>query len=234
MMAHGEHFSWFHYIPGLNQLEDHIAAGLVVAAILVVFSLCARIALALNKDYLVPPSKLSFLNFADAVAEALYNLTKSILGHDAHKFLPIIGTLFLYIFVSNLFGILPGFNPPTDNVNTTLACGVFVYIYYNYLGFKEGGIHYMKHFLGPVWYMAWLLLPIELISHTVRPFTLALRLKGNMSGDHTVLSAFTNMAPYLVPVPVYFLGLLVCFLQAFIFVMLTMVYISMARDSDHH
>ena len=233
-MEHEAHFSWFHFIPVLGQMENHIAAAIVVAAILVVYSLCARLALAANKNYLVPPSKLSFLNFSDIVAENLYKLTHNILGHDAPLYFPIIGTLFLFIFVSNLFGILPGFAPPTDNVNTTLACGAFVFIYYNYRGFKAAGIGYLKHFFGPVWYMAWLLLPIELISHFVRPFTLALRLKGNMSGDHTVLSVFTDMAPYLVPVPVYFLGLLVCFLQAFIFVMLTMVYISMARESDHH
>lgn len=228
------HFSWFHYIPGLAELPGHIAAALVVSAILMVFSLFARLSLAGNKAYLIPGEKMSFLNFSDIVSENLYKLTKNILGDDAPKYFPIVGALFLFVFVNNLFGLIPGFSPATDNVNTTLACGLFVFIYYNWVGFRSAGIGYLKHFLGPVWYMAWLLLPIELISHSVRPFTLALRLKGNMAGDHTVLSVFTDMAPYLVPVPVYFLGLLVCFLQAFIFVMLTMVYVSMARDSDHH
>lgn len=228
------HFSWFHYVPVLSQLEGHIAAAIFVALILVAFSLAARLALAGNKDYLVPPSRLSFLNFADLVSENLYKLTKSILGHDAPLYFPVIGALFLFIFISNLLGLVPGFVPPTDNVNTTLACGAAVFLYYNYVGIRAAGLGYLKHFMGPVWYLAWLLLPIELISHFVRPFTLALRLKGNMMGDHTVLSTFTHMAPYIVPVPIYFLGLLVCFLQAFIFVMLTMVYISMARDSDHH
>ncbi|NUM87851.1 MAG: F0F1 ATP synthase subunit A, partial [Bdellovibrionales bacterium] len=153
---------------------------------------------------------------------------------DAAKYLPVVGTLFLFIFVCNLFGLIPGFSPPTDNVNTTLACGLFVFLYYNYRGLREGGLHYLKHFLGPVWYMAWMILPIEIISHSVRPFTLALRLKGNMMGDHTVLAVFTDMFGYGVPVAVYFLGLLVCLIQAFIFVMLTMVYISMAKDSEHH
>lgn len=215
-------------------MPGHIAAALVVTVLLMLFSLFARMALARQKNYLVPGQKLTFLNFSDIVSENLYKLTYNILGHDAPIYFPVVGTLFLFIFVNNLFGLIPGFSPATDNVNTTLACGIFVFIYYNYRGFKAGGMHYLKHFLGPVWYMAWLLLPIELISHTVRPFTLALRLKGNMSGDHTVLSVFTEMAPYVVPVPVYFLGLLVCFLQAFIFVMLTMVYVSMARDSEHH
>jgi F-type H+-transporting ATPase subunit a len=233
-MEHEAHFNWFHYVPGLSLLQPHVAAAVFVSLLLCVFALLARFSLAKNKDYLVPPSRLSFLNFADIVTESLYKLTKTVLGHDARDYFPIIGTLFIFIFVNNLLGLLPGFSPATDNVNTTLACGAFVFLYYNYIGFKKGGLAYGKHFLGPVWYMAWLLLPIELISHFVRPFTLALRLKGNMSGDHTVLAVFTHMAPYIVPVPVYFLGLLVCFLQAFIFAMLSMVYISMAKESDHH
>lgn len=233
-MHHEAQFSWFQFIPGLSSLENHVAAALFVSAILAIFGLLARFSLAGNKDYLVPPSKWSFLNFADVVSESLYKLTQTVLGHDAKTYFPVIGSLFLYIFVNNLLGLIPGFSPATDNVNTTLACGIFMFLYYNYRGFRASGLAYLKHFFGPVWYMAWLLLPIELISHFVRPFTLALRLKGNMSGDHTVLAVFTNLAPYLVPVPVYFLGLLVCFLQAFIFAMLSMVYISMAKDSDHH
>jgi len=233
-MEHEAHFSWFHYVPVLADMPNHIAAALVVSVLLGIFAVSARMALASNKNYLVPASRLSFLNFSDLVSENLYKLTQTVMGHHAHTYFPVVGTLFLFIFINNLLGLFPGVSPATDNVNTTLACGIFVFVYYNYQGFKASGIGYLKHFFGPVWYMAWLLLPIELISHFVRPFTLALRLKGNMAGDHTVLSVFTSMAPWIVPVPVYFLGLLVCFLQAFIFVMLTMVYISMAKDSDHH
>ncbi len=234
-MEHEVHFSWFHFVPVLRDYPNHIVAAGLVAVILMVFTLFARLALgsAKKESILVPTPKLSFLGFFDIVVEGLYKLTEMVLGKDAKKFVPVTGALFLFIFFSNLLGLLPGFAPPTDNVNTTLACGLFVFIYYNYKGLREGGLHYLKHFLGPVWYMAWLLLPIELISHAVRPFTLALRLKGNMLGDHTVLAMFTQLVPYGVPVAVYFLGLLVCFIQAFIFVMLTMVYVAMARDSDH-
>ncbi|MGZ3692807.1 MAG: F0F1 ATP synthase subunit A [Bdellovibrionota bacterium] len=218
----------------MNQLEVHIAGTIVVGVFLMAFALAARLALAGNKNYLVPPERLTFLNLADIASENLYAMTKSILGHDAPIYFPVVGGLFLYIFISNLFGLLPGFSPPTQNINTNLACGAFVFLFYNYQGFKAAGWKYLLHFFGPVWYMAWLLLPIEIISHVVRPFTLALRLKGNMVGDHTVLSVFTNLVPYVVPVPFYFLGLLVCFIQSFIFVMLTMVYISLAKESDHH
>lgn len=234
-MGHeSHHFSWFHFIPGFSQLPGHIAGTIVVSVALALFALAARIALAANKNYVVPGEKLTFLNFADILSEGLYNMTKGVLGHDAPKYFPIIGALFLYLVVSNLFGLLPGFSPPTDNVNTNLAAGLFVFAYYNYEGFKAAGWHYLKHFFGPVWYMAWLLLPIEIISHVVRPFTLALRLKGNMVGDHTVLATFTNMVPYIVPIPFYLLGLLVCVIQAFVFVMLTMTYIALAKESEHH
>ena len=233
-MEHEAHFNWFHYIPGLAEKPYHVVAAILVAGIIAVFALLARMSLARAKDTTIPPSKITFLGFFDLVAEGLYKLTEMTLGKDAKLYFPLVGSLFLFIFISNLVGMLPGFSPPTDNVNTTLACGAFVFLYYNYQGFKAGGVHYLNHFLGPVWYLAWILLPIEIISHSVRPFTLALRLKGNMTGDHTVIAEFTKMAPYIVPIPFYFLGLLVCFLQAFIFVMLTMVYISMARDTGHH
>ena len=151
------------------------------------------------------------------------------------KYFPVVGALFLYVVLNNLIGLLPGMEPPSANINTNLACGVFVFLYYNYQGLKHGGLHYLKHFAGPVWYLSWLLLPVEIISHTVRPLTLALRLKGNMVGDHTVLATFTGLAPkgLILPIPFYFLGLMVCVIQAYIFVMLTMVYVSLAKESDH-
>lgn len=232
---HESHFNWFSYVPGLAGLPSHVAGAILVSLILAVFALAARLVLARQKDYLIPPARLSFLNFSDIVAENLYKMTQSVLGRDAPTYFPVVGGIFLYILLSNLIGLFPGMEPPSANINTNLACGAFVFFYYNYQGLKHGGLHYLKHFFGPVWYLAWLLLPIEIISHTVRPFTLALRLKGNMVGDHTVLSVFTGLAPkgLVLPIPFYFLGLMVCVIQAYIFVMLTMVYVSLAKESDH-
>lgn len=234
-MGHESHFSWFHYVPGLSLLPTHVAAAIFVCAILGLFALFARIAIARHANELVPSDRFSFFNVADMIAEGLYKMTESVLGHDAPKYFPVMGGLFLYVLISNLIGLLPGVTPPSANINTNLACGIFVFLYYNYQGLKHGGLHYLKHFMGPVWYLAWLLLPIEIISHVFRPFTLALRLKGNMVGDHTVLSVFTDMAPHglILPVPFYFLGLMVCVIQAYIFVMLSMVYVSLAKESDH-
>jgi F-type H+-transporting ATPase subunit a len=108
-------------------------------------------------------------------------------------------------------------------------------LYYNYQGIKEQGIvGHIKHFMGPVWYLAILIFPIELISHAVRPLSLGLRLKGNMEGDHLVLSIFSNLVPYIVPIPFYVIGLFVCFMQAFVFTLLTMVYISLATAHHDH
>jgi F-type H+-transporting ATPase subunit a len=143
--------------------------------------------------------------------------------------------LFTFVFINNVIGLLPGFLPPTDNFNTTLALGVFVFLYYNYQGIRAQGIvGHIKHFMGPVWYLAILIFPIELISHTVRPLSLGLRLKGNMEGDHLVLSIFSGLVPYIVPIPFYVIGLFVCFMQAFVFTLLTMVYISLATAHHDH
>ena len=150
-----------------------------------------------------------------------------------------------------MIGMVPGFLPPTENCATGAAVAIIVFLSFNYFGFRENGIGYLKHFLAPVWpsgiknvflYIL-VLLPvlvfqlmfgtIELIGMILRPVTLSIRLFVNISADHSVLSIFSGLAPYLVPIPFMILGIFVCFMQAFIFSMLTMVYISMAVSHDH-
>jgi len=161
-------------------------------------------------------------------------LTEMVIGpHDAPKYFPLVGTLFVYIFASNLLGLIPGFLPPTDNLNTTLALGTFVFLFYNYIGFRSNGVGYLKHFMGPVIWLAPLMFLIEMVSHIVRPISLGLRLRGNIYGDHMVLSIFTELTPWFVPVIFNALGVFVCFVQAFVFVLLTMVYISLSSSHDH-
>jgi len=183
---------------------------------------------------LVPDSTLTYRNFFEIIAESLYKLTESVIGHrDAPTFFPIIGTLFVFIFVSNIIGLIPGLLPPTDNLNTTLALGAFVFLYYNYAGLRAHGIGYLKHFLGPMLALAPLMLIIELASHLFRPLSLALRLRGNIMGDHVVLGVFSSLVPYLLPVIFYGLGVFVAFVQAFVFCLMTMVYISLSTSHDH-
>ena len=173
--------------------------------------------------------------FFEILAESLYNLTESVIGHhDTPTYFPVIGTLFVFIFFSNLLGLIPGIIPPTENLNTTLGLGVFVFVYYNMAGVRANGLMaYFKHFLGPVMWLAPLMLVIELASHIFRPLSLALRLRGNIMGDHVVLHVFSGLVPYLLPVVFYGLGVFVAFIQAFVFCLMTMVYISLSTAHDH-
>lgn len=234
---HGEHepFTWLGHIPGLEHYPIHITTSIFVLALLVILGAVATMKLrAAGDNAIIPEGKLTFRNFFDLIAEKLYGLCENVMGaHDAEKYFPVIGTLFIFIFSCNLIGLIPGFLPPTENMNVTLAAGLFVFLYYNYHGFKEHGIGYIKHFFGPVWYMAPIILVIEILSHFFRPVTLGLRLRGNMMGDHIILGTFLDLVPYGVPVIFYGLGLFVSFVQAFVFCLLTMVYISLSTAHDH-
>ena len=236
---HDEHgFTWLSLIPGLNVLPGHVTMAIGVGLILLATTSIARMQLAQVMrgpgKGIVPEGKLSYRNFFELIAESLYKLTENVIGHhDAPIYFPLIGTLFVFIFTSNLIGLVPGFIPSTQNLNTTFALGVFVFVYYNYAGFKAHGVSYLKHFMGPIWWLAPLLLVIELASHVFRPISLALRLRGNIMGDHVVLSIFSHLVPYLLPVVFYGLGVFVAFVQAFVFCLMTMVYISLSTAHDH-
>ncbi len=236
---HGEHgFNWLHLIPGLETAPSHVVMAIIVTALLMFTTLVASLQLnrvmSTPEGALVPPSKWTFRNFFEIIAENLYKITESVLGHhDAPHYFPVVGSLFLFIFVSNLVGLIPGFLPPTDNMNTTLALGAFVFLYYNYVGLKVNGLAYLKHFLGPVLWLGPLMLIIEIASHVFRPLSLALRLRGNIMGDHVVLSIFSDLAPVVIPMIFYGLGIFVAFVQAFVFCLMTMVYISLSTAHDH-
>ncbi len=236
---HGEHsFTWLSLIPGLSTLPNHIVMGTLLAVTLVLTTLVARAQLirAMNEPEgaMVPEEKLTYRNFFEIVAEQIYKFTESVIGHhDTPTYFPMIGTLFVYIFSCNIIGLVPGLLPPTDNMNTTLALGVFVFLYYNYAGIRANGAAYFKHFLGPVAFLAPLMLVIEIASHVFRPLSLALRLRGNIMGDHIVLGAFSSLVPYLLPMVFMALGVFVAFIQAFVFCLMTMVYISMSTAHDH-
>jgi F-type H+-transporting ATPase subunit a len=236
---HEEHgFNWLSYLPLFNEMPNHVAMTILVSLGLIGTMFVARTqimrAMRGVDGGLVPESKLTYRNFFEIIAENLYKLVESVIGHhDAPIYYPMIGTLFVFIMVSNLVGLIPGFLPPTDNLNTTLALGFFVFIYYNYAGLKAHGIGYLKHFLGPMLWLAPLMLVIEIASHIFRPLSLALRLRGNIMGDHIVLGVFSSLVPYLLPVIFYGLGVFVAFIQAFVFCLMTMVYISLSTSHDH-
>jgi F-type H+-transporting ATPase subunit a len=157
------------------------------------------------------------------------------IGHEGPRFLPFLGTLFIFILFCNLIGIIPGFESPTMNPSVPAGCAVLVFVYYNFMGFKQQGLFkYMAHFAGPMPFLAPLMIPIELISHMARPLSLTIRLFANMLAGEKVTVVFLGLT-YLVA-PAVFMGLhvFVSFLQAYIFVLLTMMYLSETVPHEQH
>lgn len=186
------------------------------------------------KDGVIPDKKLGFRSFIEMFTDATYGLMVQVMGEkDAKKHLPVIGSMAIFIFFCNILALLPGGAVPTATLKTNLLLAIVVFLLYNAYGLKANGVGYLKHFAGPIWWLAPLMLPIELIGHLARPVSLSLRLMGNMAADHKVLFTFTFLVPLLVPVPFFLLGLLVCVVQTLVWSLLSMVYISMATAHDH-
>lgn len=229
------HFNWLMMIPGVGHHLGHVATTLAVTFFIVLLSLVARLALGSGEAAIVPARHFSLKGFFEVGVEFIANLSDTVLGPHGRIYVPMFGAIFFFIWFNNLVGLVPGMTAPTDNFNTTLAVGLFSFLAYNYLGVKENGLSYFKHFLGPVIWLAPIMLPIELISHAVRPMSLGLRLMGNMTGDHTVLGIFLGLTPYMgVPLIFYGIGLFVCSMQAFVFTLLSMIYVLMATAHDDH
>ncbi len=172
-------------------------------------------------------------NVAETVIDGLEQFTVSTIGEEGRRLFPLLCGIFLFILVQNLFGLLPGFDAPTANVNTNAAMALFVFFYYQYEGIKRWKFGYLHHFTGPVPWLAPLMFPLEIISHLARPLSLTLRLFGNIRGEEITLVIFFLMAPVISTFPVYFLFLLAKVLQAFIFFMLTMIYLKGALEEAH-
>lgn len=173
-------------------------------------------------------------NFFEVLIEGLENFMVEITGPEGRFFFPYIATVFLFILVSNLIGLVPGFNSPTANLNTTLALAVCTFIFTHIIGIRFHGVKYIKHFLGPVWWLAPLMFPIELIGHFARIMSLSVRLFGNIFGKEMVLAILFALAGlYLAPLPILFLGILVSFIQALVFMLLSIMYFVGAMEEAH-
>ncbi len=226
-------FNWTQFVVGHE--NTHIATLALTSVASLGLGLAARSKLGTGEQALVPAGKFSLRGLLEVNVEFIEKLATSIIGKNGYKYVPYFAAMFGFIFINNLVGVIPGMTPATENINTAFAFGVFSFLSYNYIGVKQGGSHYFAHFLGPIWWLAPLMLVIELVAHFIRPLTLGLRLSNVMTGDHTVLSVFLGIVPYplLIPIPFYILGLIVCFIQAFVFTLLSMVYIALAQASDH-
>ncbi len=172
-------------------------------------------------------------NFMELVLEQFERLVGGTLGSKGRAYFPVIATLGLFILVSNLVGLIPGFQPPTANINTTAGLALSVFLLTHAIGFREHGLVYLKQFTGPVWWMIPLMLPIEIIGHLARPISLSLRLFGNMYGHEVVLLIFFFLAPLLAPLPMMFMGVLVAIIQAYVFTLLSMIYFASALEEAH-
>jgi F-type H+-transporting ATPase subunit a len=236
----GGGFTWLGPLAYSMHIPWHVLTFGFVILLLTIVGVIYNTKVKSDQAAIIPDRGITFRNMVELYGSFIYSQCKAVLGEeDAPKYFKFVATIFILIFLSNVIGLVPGFLPPTEAISTTLALGAFSFVYFNLKGCKElGTINYIKHFAGPLWYMAILIFPIEILSTFIRPISLALRLQGNMMGDHKVLETFSNLVAYGVPIPFYILGLLVCFIQAYVFTMLSMVYISLATahhdHDDHH
>lgn len=221
-------FTWVSVIPGLNLLPAHTATATIVIVGLLAWAYAGRRQLQAASDPVVPDGTLTARNSLEILVEWFVGFIEGILGPQGRRYVPVYATFFLFILFANLIGLIPGFAPPTANFNVTFALGVTSFLVYNYYGFQAHGVGYLKHFVGPIWWLAFLMLPLELIDNFVRPVSLALRLFGNMTGDHLVLEIFTDLTKIGVPVVFYALGAFVSLIQAFVFTILSIIYVSLA------
>jgi F-type H+-transporting ATPase subunit a len=212
---------------GHVEVPDHVAMSLFVVGLL--FAIFIPLSRTFREEN---PGKAQLL--LENLVNGLRSMIDGQAGHGAgDRYLPVIGAFTLFIFVSNATGLFFFLNPPTSNVNVTFALAGISFLLYNWIGIRKHGLHYAKHFLGPIWWLAPLFLVIELISHAARWLSLGLRLFGNMTGEHTVSGVFNNLVPALLPLPIMALGLFAAVIQTFIFIMLTTVYIAGAEAEEH-
>jgi F-type H+-transporting ATPase subunit a len=208
------------HLVGIPHVPDHVVMALLVLLIsAIVFPLMAK---GLRRDN---PG-----NFQ------LKGLLEDVVGHGASaKYLYMIGAFTVFIFLSNIFGLFFFLQPPTGNLNTTVAVAIISFLYFNYQGIKSQGLlHYLKHFAGPVALLAPLMFPIEMIGNFARMLSLSMRLFGNIMGEHTATGIFAGMMPVVVPWPMMALGIFGAVLQTFVFIMLTMVYLGGATATEEH
>ena len=219
----------FHF-EGHDVIPDYLVMVLLIVAFVTVLCLVMRSRLSVEH-----PGKFQIL-LEDGVL-AVLGLLEEWIGPDARKYLPLIATLGLFILLGNYAGLVPGLKAPTSNINVTVGCAITTWVYYHYQGFRAHGVvNYLKHFAGPPGVpvgMIPLMIVIEAISHSARLLSLSLRLFGNIFGEELVILILGSIIPFIVPLPMMFLGLITGGLQAFIFVLLSIIYLQAAVAVEH-
>ncbi len=253
------------YIPGFDDAMHHAGEALghwqpsfighndvltlipavmlgIVVVLLLAMGVSARGRLAKVEEAVIPDAVMNPRTFFELFLDTLMSLMTDIMGaKNAKRFLPLLGTCGLVILFSNLLGLVPGFVPPTDNLNVTAALALVIFFATHIVGVQTNGLGHITHMMNPVgvwwgWFMVPIMFPIELIGHLARPLSLSLRLMGNMVGDHKVLGIFLTLTavPIVYPVPIIGMGVLVCVVQTAVFCLLSMIYIGLAVEEQHH
>lgn len=223
-----------------------IQAALLASLLLLAAGLVLRRQIAAAEGGVLPDEGVTLRNVAEVLVDALASLARDIMGEHWRRYFPLVGTIFVFILVSNMMGLVPGVGGATADVNTTTAWAIISFAVYNYVGIREHGFWYINQFLGPSFFsvtafghkihvrpLAPLFLPLELFLHLARILTLSVRLLANMFADHTVVAVWITLVPIAIPAVFMALGLLVAVLQAFVFSLLTMIYIGLAMEEPH-
>jgi len=206
-------------------IGEHVIYTWLVMAILIVVAFLA------TKSISMIPSGAQ--NLLEVVVTGIDGLIEETMGKEGKAYFPLIATIALFILICNLIGLIPGFYPPTANLNTNAAMALAVFAMTHIVGFRKHGIGYLKHFMGPIIWLAPLMFVIEIIGHLARPLSLTLRLFGNMYGHEIVLMIFLALVPLFLPIPMMLMGVLIALIQSFVFTLLAMIYIAGALEEAH-
>jgi F-type H+-transporting ATPase subunit a len=204
----------------------HVVYSWFVMLVLIVLAFLA------TRSIQLIPGKLQ--NVFEMVVSGMEEFMVDITGDEGRAFFPILGTVFLYVCACNFLGLIPTMFPPTASINTTVSCAIVIVVYTHVIGVKFHGAKYIKHFLGPVWWLAPLIFVIEIIGHLARVLSLSMRLFGNITGHELVLGMLFILAGFFfAPLPIMVMGILVAFLQGFVFFLLSCIYFSQAIEHAH-
>ncbi len=206
-------------------LPDHVTYTILVMAILALLGFLA------TRRMDIYPNRVQ--NVMEVFVNAFHNLLVDTMGEHGKRFFPLIATIGFFILFSNLIGLIPGFESPTASLNTTVAMALVVFFLTHIVGVQVQGLKYFKQFLGPVWWLIPLMMPIEIISHLSRPLSLSVRLFGNIQGGHIVVAVIFVLVPLLVPLPILILKILISVIQTLVFMLLSMMYIAGAMEEHH-
>ncbi len=224
-----------HHAPTWRSFEP-LAAALFTFFLVLLIAVRVRSRLDRVDEAVIPEDRLTLRTFMETFLAYFYDLAKSVMGPErAKRYFPLIGTAATFVFFSNVMALIPGMPVATSHLNITLGCALVVFVFFNAWGLSAQGMGYIKHLAGPVWWLAPLLFPLEVLSLCIRPVTLAVRLMVNMAADHVMLGLFLGLIALLVPLPVMLLSCLVVIVQTLVFTLLTCIYVGLATEGhDEH